>query len=38
MVKRFNRVNDPASNAPRSSSGNRTDSITEQPFTEGCLG
>jgi hypothetical protein len=38
MVKRQNRVNDLASNAPRSSGGNRTDSITEQPSTEGCLG
>lgn len=38
MVKRLNRVNDPASNAPRPSGGNRTDSITEQSSPEGCLG
>jgi len=31
MVKCQNRVNDPASNAPRLSGGNRTDSFTDAP-------
>ena len=38
MVKRQNRVNDPASNAPRPSGGNRTDSITSAPWRQGAAG
>ena len=38
MVKRQNRVNDPASNAPRPSGGNRTESFTDAPGWPGALG
>lgn len=38
MVKRQNRVNDPASNAPRTSDDNRTDTFTAAPGQPGASG